>query len=343
MQVRDELKAIAKEAEQALRNAAGLGELDAVETRYLGRKSGKLSGILKGLKGVSPEERAEIGRVANEIKASLEAMIAEKRATLERAALEERLAGEGIDLSLPSRGAGAGTLHPLVQIEREMRQIFLRMGFSVATGPEAEKDYYNFEALNIPADHPARDMQDTFYLAPGILLRTHTSPVQIRTMEQTRPPVRVIAPGKVYRRDSDPTHSPMFHQIEGLWVDKGVTFADLKGTLTAFIRELFGPRTRVRFRPSFFPFTEPSAEVDMSCVFCAGKDAHCRVCKGSGWLEVLGSGMVDPRVFGFVDYDPEEVSGFAFGMGVERMAMLKFGIPDLRLFFDNDVRFLEQY
>ena len=246
-----------------------------------------------------------------------------------------------IDVTLPGRGVRRGRVHPVIQVREEICRIFASLGFSVVEGPEVELDYYNFEALNIPKDHPARDMQDTFYVEDSIVLRTHTSPVQVRIMEKTRPPVRILSPGRVYRRDSDVSHTPMFHQIEGLLVDKGVTFGDLKGVLTAFLKQVFGEGTALRFRPSFFPFTEPSAEVDIRCVICSGQG--CRVCKQSGWLEILGSGMVDPEVFKNVGYDPEEVSGFAFGLGLERIAMLKFGISDIRLFFENDLRFLEQF
>ncbi|MEW6775262.1 MAG: phenylalanine--tRNA ligase subunit alpha [Bdellovibrionota bacterium] len=338
-----ELSKIESEARAAIESAGSEEALAAADNQFLGRKSGKLSAVLKGLRDLPADERSRVGQKANEIKAALEALIAERRQKLSGAALAGRLEKERLDLTLPAASHFRGSLHPLVQADRKMRAIFTRMGFSIASGPECEFEYYNFEALNIPHDHPARDMQDTFYLAPGVLLRTHTSPVQIRTMEKRKPPVRIIAPGKVYRRDSDQTHSPMFHQIEGLWVDEGVTFADLKGVLGHFFRELFGSEARLRFRPSFFPFTEPSAEADLSCVFCGGKDSRCGVCKGSGWLEVMGCGMVDPRVFAFVDYDPEKYTGFAFGFGVERIAMLLYGVPDLRLFTDNDVRFLEQY
>ncbi len=341
-----ELEKLAKEGRAALEKAASEEDLSAADAHYLGRKSGLLSAVLKSLKDLSPEERTRTGKRANEIKLELEGILEERRGRLKSQGEGARLEKERLDLTLPARGRAPGSLHPIVQTEREMRRILVGMGFSPAAGPEVELEYYNFEALNIPADHPARDMQDTFYVSPGVVLRTHTSPVQIRVMERQKPPVRVIVPGKVYRRDSDQTHSPMFHQIEGLWVDEGVTFADLKGVLREFLRRLFGQDVRVRLRPSFFPFTEPSTEVDMSCVFCAGGGASCAVCKGTGWIEVLGAGMVDPRVFGFVKdsgYDWEKVSGFAFGLGVERMAMLRFGIPDLRLFSDNDVRFLRQY
>ena len=285
------------------------------------------------------EERPEAGKTANQIKTRLtDAFDARKRG------LEERDAAAGrhlLDVTLPGRRPLRGHLHPITLVEREICRIFARMGFRVVKGPNVELDYYNFEALNIPKDHPARDMQDTFYVTENVVLRTHTSPMQIRTMERQPPPVAVIAPGKVYRRDSDVTHTPMFTQVEGLLVDEGVTFGDLKGTLSAFARQIFGRDTKVRFRPSFFPFTEPSAEVDIQCVICGG--TGCRTCSQTGWLEILGSGMVDPAVYGFVDYDPERFSGFAFGMGIERIAMLKYGIDDIQLFFRNDMRFLRQF
>jgi len=254
---------------------------------------------------------------------------------------EQALFKEKIDVTLPGRSVNCGRVHPVVQIRREICSVFSSFGFSIVEGPEIELDYYNFEALNIPKDHPARDMQDTFYIDENIVLRTHTSPVQIRVMEKIKPPLRILSPGKVYRRDSDVSHTPMFHQIEGLLVDKNVTFGDLKGILSAFLKKIFGSSTMLRFRPSFFPFTEPSAEVDICCVMCGGKG--CRVCGQSGWLEILGSGMVDPAVFRNVDYDPDEYSGFAFGLGLERIAMLKYGISDIRLFFENDIRFLKQF
>ena len=254
---------------------------------------------------------------------------------------DEALLRERIDITLPGRAIRTGRLHPIIQVSNQICDIFAGLGFSVVEGPEIELDYYNFEALNIPKDHPARDMQDTFYIEENIVLRTHTSPVQIRTMEKQKPPVRILSPGRVYRPDSDISHTPMFHQIEGLLVDKGITFGDLKGVLTFFVRKIFGEDTAIRFRPSFFPFTEPSAEVDIQCVMCRG--TGCRVCGQSGWLEILGSGMVDPEVFKNVGYDPEEISGFAFGLGLERIAMLKYGVSDIRLFFENDWRFLEQF
>ncbi len=286
------------------------------------------------------EDRPQFGQEANRLKKLLETQLEEAQDRLKKAALQAE-AVTGLDVTLPGRRLDLGRLHPITQIAREICDIFIRMGFQVVEGLEIETDYYNFEALNIPRDHPARDMQDTFYISDNIVLRTHTSPMQVRVMEQQQPPVRIIAPGKTFRRDSDLTHTPMFHQVEGLLVDKNISFADLKGVLTTFVHEMFGPEVSLRFRPSFFPFTEPSAEVDIQCVICRG--AGCRVCSQTGWLEILGSGMVDPEVFGFVNYDPEVYTGFAFGMGIERIAMLKFGIDDLRLFFDNDLRFLKQF
>lgn len=314
--------------------------LVAIKTRYLGRK-GLLTGLLRNISQTPPEERPLFGKRSNEIKEILEQAI---DASLQRLSLKKReqaLLGERIDVTLPGRGVRTGRIHPIVRVSREICDIFAGIGFSVVEGPEIELDYYNFESLNIPKDHPARDMQDTFYIDDNTVLRTHTSPVQVRTMEKQRPPVRILSPGRVYRPDSDISHTPMFHQIEGLLVDRGITFGDLKGVLTFFIERIFGEDTAIRFRPSFFPFTEPSAEVDIRCVICGG--TGCRVCGQSGWLEILGSGMVDPEVFRNVGYDPEEVSGFAFGLGLERIAMLKYGVSDIRLFFENDWRFLEQF
>ena len=313
-----------------------LSALERLRLEVLGRK-GKLAQLFKDLRGLSAEERPEAGKVLNEARARLEGAFETARERLTSASRQ----GPAVDITLPGRVPQLGRLHPITQVSTEITSIFQRLGFEVAEGPEVELDYYNFEALNIPKDHPARDMQDTFYISDSILLRTHTSPIQVRVMEKRKPPVRIIAPGKVYRRDSDITHSPMFHQVEGLMVDKDVSFGDLKGILAVFVHQMFGPKVGLRFRPSFFPFTEPSAEVDIQCVMCGG--GGCRVCKETGWLEILGSGMVDPEVFKMVGYDAHEVTGFAFGMGVERIAMLKFGINDLRLFFENDLRFLEQF
>jgi phenylalanyl-tRNA synthetase alpha chain len=335
-----ELTALREAAEAELQKARTEAELQAVRTRYLGRK-GLLTGLLRNIGAVAPAQRPEFGRRCNEIKEDLAARIERLLAGMASKKREEALLSERIDVTLPGRGVRRGALHPVTQVREEICRIFAGIGFSVEEGPEVELDYYNFEALNIPKNHPARDMQDTFYIEENIVLRTHTSPVQIRTMEKTKPPVRILSPGRVYRRDSDISHTPMFHQIEGLLVDRGVTFGDLKGVLTMFLKRVFGEDTALRFRPSFFPFTEPSAEVDIRCVMCRG--LGCRVCGASGWLEVLGSGMVDPEVFKNVGYDPEEFTGFAFGLGLERIAMLKFGISDIRLFFENDMRFLGQF
>ncbi|MBI1922383.1 MAG: phenylalanine--tRNA ligase subunit alpha [Geobacter sp.] len=328
---------------QALAELATVGtekEVQDLRVKYLGKK-GELTGLMKGMGSLSPEERPLIGQLVNSVKDTLEEKVEAALAAMRDSDKQERLRIERLDISLPGRRKAIGTLHPLTIVIQEISEIFSSLGFQTAEGPEIELDYYNFEALNLPKDHPARDMQDTFYVSENVLLRTHTSPVQIRTMLKHAPPVRIIAPGKVYRRDSDVTHSPMFHQIEGLMVDKNINFGDLKGILTIFINQYFGSGTSVRFRPSFFPFTEPSAEVDIACVICKGKG--CRVCKNTGWLEILGSGMVDPEVFRHVKYDSESVTGFAFGMGIERIAMLKYGINDLRLFYENDLRFLSQF
>lgn len=334
------LKALEAEAMSRLVPVTDLSALEALRVHYLGRK-GAVTGCLKEMGRLSPEERPEVGKVANQVKARIEEALSERADELKRSDQERRLAVESLDVTRPGRRPHTGGLHPLTLVLREVLDIFLRMGFTVAEGPEVEEEYYNFEALNIPADHPARDMQDTFYVAPGVVLRTHTSPVQVRVMEARQPPVKIVAPGKVYRCDSDVTHSPMFHQVEGLLVDRHITLADLKGTLTEFVHVYYGRDTGVRFRPSYFPFTEPSAEMDIRCVLCGGNG--CRTCGGTGWLEILGCGMVDPAVYGFVGYDPETSQGFAFGMGVERIAMLRYGVGDIRLFYDNDVRFLRQF
>lgn len=334
------LRVLREEAEAELRQATTEEGLQAIRTRYLGRK-GLLTGLLRNIANVAPADRPQFGKECNEIKEALSARIDGLLAELASSKKDETLLRERIDVTLPGRSVRHGRLHPVTQVRDEICRIFAGLGFSVVEGPEVELDYYNFEALNIPKDHPARDMQDTFYVEDNIVLRTHTSPVQVRIMEKTKPPVRILSPGRVYRRDSDISHTPMFHQIEGLLVDRGITFGDLKGVLTVFLKQIFGEDTAPRFRPSFFPFTEPSAEVDIRCVICRGRG--CRVCKQSGWLEILGSGMVDPEVFRSVGYDPEAFTGFAFGLGLERIAMLKFGISDLRLFFDNDMRFLEQF
>lgn len=334
------LEEIRKQIDAELANATKEAELLEIKTKYLGRK-GVLTGLLRNISAVSVEQRPQFGKLCNEIKETVSSRIENALAGLVLIKKDQELLSERIDITLPGRGIRHGRIHPVIQICKEICDIFAGLGFSVVEGPEVELDYYNFEALNIPKDHPARDMQDTFYVEENIVLRTHTSPVQIRTMEKYKPPIRILSPGRVYRPDSDVSHTPMFHQIEGLMVDKGVTFGDLKGVLTYFLKHVFGDDTSLKFRPSFFPFTEPSAEVDIKCVMCKGKG--CRVCGQSGWLEILGSGMVDPEVFKNVGYDPNEVSGFAFGLGLERIAMLKYGISDIRLFFENDWRFLEQF
>ncbi|MFY9399589.1 MAG: phenylalanine--tRNA ligase subunit alpha [Desulfomonilia bacterium] len=318
-----------------LKNASAAEDIEPMRVKYLGRK-GALTAILRQMGSLSPEERPRIGSLSNQLKAYMEQALAERLEELKRAS-----AAGGIDVTLPGRTPRRAGVHIINTVIRELEDIFLGLGFTVASGPEVEDDYHNFQALNIPEHHPARDMQDTFYFDKGILLRTHTSPVQIRVMEQSGLPVRIIAPGKVYRCDSDVSHTPMFHQIEGLWVEEGITFAHLKGVLYEFIHRLFGPDVPLRFRPSFFSFTEPSAEVDIGCIMCKGKG--CRVCKNSGWMEILGSGMVDPEVYRYVGIDPEKVTGFAFGLGIERIAMLKYGIGDIRMFYENDLRFLSQF
>jgi len=336
----EELDDLQRKAEAELAAAGTEAEFLSIRTRYLGRK-GLLTGVLRNIGQVEPEKRPLFGKRSNEIKELLAEKI--EKALEEIAVLkkDEVLLRDRIDVTLPGKRVKYGRVHPIIQVSREICDIFAGLGFAVVEGPEAELDYYNFEALNIPKDHPARDMQDTFYIEENIVLRTHTSPVQIRIMEKQKPPVRILSPGRVYRPDSDISHTPMFHQIEGLLVDRGITFGDLKGVLASFVMQMFGEDTALRFRPSFFPFTEPSAEVDIRCVMCRG--AGCRVCGQSGWLEILGSGMVDPEVFKSVNYDSEEFTGFAFGLGLERIAMLKFGISDIRLFFENDMRFLEQF
>ena len=330
--------------EAALAEVAGAGDaraLDDVRVRYLGKK-GEISALLKSLGGLSAEERPKAGALINEAKQRVQAAIDERRQTLEEAALNQQLSAETLDVTLPGRGEQPGALHPVTRMRRRMEDFFLRLGFDIAEGPEVEDDFHNFEALNIPAHHPARAMHDTFYFGDGRLLRTHTSPVQVRVMQKGEPPFRIIAPGRVYRCDSDLTHTPMFHQVEGLLVDENITFADLKGTVAAFLKFVFEvDDLPVRFRPSYFPFTEPSAEVDVGCMTCGGEG--CRVCSHSGWLEIMGCGMVHPKVLEHGGVDATRYSGFAFGMGVERLAMLRYGVNDLRLFFENDARFLSQF
>ena len=328
---------IKEEALEKFKAASNPDSIQALSIRYLGRK-GIITQFLRNISSLPPEERPAAGKEANEVKRLLEDVF--QRAT-ERFETEPIDLGDRIDVSLPGKMVQPGYLHPITQTTLEICNIFLRLGFDIVEGPEVEKDYYNFEALNIPKNHPARDMQDTFYISEDIVLRTHTSPIQVRVMEKQPPPVRVIAPGKVYRCDSDLTHTPMFHQVEGLMVDENISFGDLKGILTSFVHLMFDEQTSLRFRPSYFPFTEPSAEVDILCVRCRGKG--CRVCSHTGWLEVLGSGMVHPAVFENVGYDTTRYTGFAFGMGVERIAMLKFRIDDIRKYFENDSRFLRQF
>jgi len=334
--VEQTIEEIYEEATREIDAAAGSDRIQELAVSYLGRK-GKVTRFLRNISKLPAEQRPEAGKRANQVKQALtQALQAAEERLSAAAAGDERL-----DVSLPGRVPARGRLHPVTQINREICDIFARLGFDIAEGPEVEKDWYNFEALNFPKEHPARDMQDTFFVSDDIVLRTHTSPLQIRIMEKHAPPVRVIAPGKVYRCDSDLTHTPMFHQVEGLLVDRNVTFGDLKGILATFVHQMFDEQTSLRFRPSFFPFTEPSAEVDILCVMCRG--SGCRVCSSTGWLEVLGSGMVHPAVFENVGYDSTQYTGFAFGMGVERIAMLKYGIDDIRRFFENDYRFLSQF
>jgi phenylalanyl-tRNA synthetase alpha chain len=328
---------IYQEALQELKAAADPQAVQDISVRYLGRK-GIITQFLRNISKLPADQRPAAGKQANEVKNLLDAAFTEATQNLGAAVKSTR---GGIDVSLPGRPAPSGSLHPITQINQEICDIFSNMGFNIAEGPEVELDYYNFEALNFPKDHPARDMQDTFFVSDNIVLRTHTSPMQIRIMEKQPPPVRIITPGKVYRCDSDLTHTPMFHQVEGLLVDENISFGDLKGTLTAFVHQMFDEQTSLRFRPGFFPFTEPSAEVDILCVMCRGKG--CRVCSQTGWLEILGSGMVHPALYENVGYDADRYTGFAFGMGVDRIAMLKYGIDDIRKFFENDIRFLSQF
>ena len=347
----DRLKALAGSARGEVEAAITPEAVEALRVKYLGKK-GELSSILGGMGKLAPDERKAVGEATNTVKAELEGLLSAALARVEELKLAAELNGPRLDVTLPGRRAQVGRRHPVSQTLEDIVAVFSRLGFDVAQGPEIELDWFNFEALNVAPDHPARDMQDTFYVDGGtlhagfskespVVLRTHTSPVQIRTMLSQKPPVRAVMPGRVYRKDSDQTHTPMFHQVEGLYVDSKVTFAELKGTLDAFAKAFFGANARTRFRPSFFPFTEPSAEMDVSCVFCAGKG--CRVCKQTGWMEVLGSGLVHPNVFRHAGYDPTQVTGFAFGMGIERLAMLRYGIDDLRTMFENDYRFLAQF
>ena len=337
-----ELQRIKEVALTAIKAATDQQALQDVRVKYLGKK-GEVTALLKGLGKLSPEERPKMGAFVNAVREALEAELDKIKSSMETAAMNARLEEEKIDITLPGRAPKTGHIHPLTTVNEMIEDFFMKMGYTVEEGPEIEQDHFNFECLNLPKDHPARDMQDSFYITENFLLRTHTSPVQARTMQRHEPnsPIRMIAPGKVYRWDYDATHSPVFHQVEGLIIDEHITFADLKGTIETFLRHMFGDQTKVRFRTSFFPFTEPSAEVDISCVMCGGEG--CRVCSHTGWLEILGCGMVHPRVLELNGYNPNKVKGFAFGMGVERIAMLLYGIGDLRLFFEDDIRFLEQF
>jgi phenylalanyl-tRNA synthetase alpha chain len=336
--MKEELEKVEKEALEAINAIADLAGAKALKAKYLGRK-GVVTALLRNISSLPQDERPATGRFANEVKQRLEEALGKALQGLE-AGLGE-LQGEVLDVTLPGRLPARGHVHPITQIAQAICDIFQRLGFEIVEGPDVELDYYNFEALNIPRDHPARDMQDTFYISDNVVLRTHTSPIQVRVMESQSPPVCIIAPGKAYRVDSDISHTPMFHQVEGLMVQEGISFGDLKGTLTTFVHQMFDEETSLRFRPSFFPFTEPSAEVDILCVICRGKG--CRVCSRTGWLEVLGAGMVHPAVFEMIGYDTDRYTGFAFGMGIERIAMLKYGIEDIRKFYENDIRFLEQF
>ena len=339
--MKEKLEQVCQEALARLEKAGSVEELGVIRVAYLGKK-GQLTELLKGMRDVAPEDRPKVGQLVNEARARLEGSLEARKKELAAKALEEQLRSETIDVTLPAKRNRVGHRHPNTIALEELERIFIGMGYEVVEGPEVEYDYYNFEALNIPANHPAKDEQDTFYINKDIVLRTQTSPVQVRTMEQQKPPIRVIAPGRVFRSDEvDATHSPCFHQVEGLVIDKGITFADLKGTLQDFARELFGPETRVKFRPHHFPFTEPSAEMDVSCFKCGGKG--CRMCKGNGWIEILGCGMVHPKVLRMSGIDPDEYTGFAFGIGLERIALLKYEIDDMRMLYENDERFLRQF
>jgi phenylalanyl-tRNA synthetase alpha chain len=343
----ESLEALQGEVLDRIRRSDSEREIEQIRVETLGR-SGSVTMLLRGMKEVPVGERPRRGEELNQLRRAIEESLADRLDAIRQRAKAQALSEERVDVTLPGTRLVRGNSHPLTLVIDEIIDIFRGMGFEIARGPDIEDDYHNFEALNIPKDHPARDMQDTFFVSDGNLLRTHTSPVQIRTMESRKPPLQIIVPGAVYRHDDDATHSPMFHQVEGFWVDEAIAFSDLKGVLTHFLRQIFGRELGVRFRPSFFPFTEPSAEIDIQCVICGGGGSTgsgqtCRVCKASGWLEILGAGMIDPAVFKFVGYDPEQVSGFAFGMGVERIAMLKYGVDDIRLFFQNDLRFLKQF
>lgn len=339
----DKLDSIGAQTLQEISKSPSLEDIEAIRVRVLGKK-GALSEVLRGLGSVSADDRPKIGAKANEWKTQIEEALSVKKAEFENLKLQSEIQSDRIDVTLPSRKIHLGSLHPVTQAARRVIEIFSRIGFDVTTGPEIETEFLTFDAINIPKDHPARDMQDTFFVGPGVVLRTHTSPVQMRTMRSQKWPIRVLCPGAVYRVDNDATHSPMFHQIEGLWVDRDVKMSDLKGVLEFFAREIFGSETKLRLRPSYFPFVEPGAEVDVSCFSCRKHpQSSCRICKGTGWLEILGAGMVHPKLYEAAGYSPGEISGFAFGLGLERIAMLLFEIPDLRLMFQGDVRFLRQF
>ncbi len=338
----DKLAKLKQSFDAELAEAKSRQHLSLLRDRYLGRKGGQLTLLMKGLKSIAAVDRKEVGRNLNQLKVGIEAALGAARERIESESVEDELATDSVDVTLPGKRSALGHLHPLTRVRRDIEEIFHSIGYSVEDGPELETTYYNFEALNIPEDHPARDQGDTLYVSESLLLRTHTSPVQIRTMERRRPPLRIICPGTVYRRDNpDATHSPVFQQVEGLAVDEHLTFRDFKGTMEYFLKEFFSEETKVRFRPSYFGFTEPSAELDISCTFCSG--GGCRVCKQSGWIEVFGAGMVDPEVFGQVGIDPERYTGFAFGIGIERFAMMKYGVDNIQHFYQNDLRFLAQF
>ena len=341
--MKEKLQSIREMAAEAMAACADSRELDAIRVKYLGKK-GEVTALMKNMRSLSPEERPAFGQMVNDLRSAIEAGLAENKERLEAIALERKLKSETLDVTMPGTESPIGKKHPINLVLDEVKDIFIGMGFSVAEGPDVESDYYNFEALNIPKDHPARDTQDTFYVSDNVVLRTQTSPIQIRTMENKKPPIRIIAPGRVFRSDDvDATHSPLFHQIEGLVIDKGIRMSDLKGILEMFAKKLYGEETVVRFRPHHFPFTEPSAEMDYQCFQCHGKDPNCSVCHGEGWIEILGCGMVHPKVLEVCGIDPDEYSGYAFGIGLERLVMGRFKITDIRNFYENDVRFLHQF
>lgn len=341
--MKETLQSIREKAAEAMAACADSRELDAIRVKYLGKK-GEITALMKNMRNLTPEERPAFGQMVNDARAAIEEGLAQQKSRLEAIALEHKLKSETLDVTMPGTHAPIGKIHPLNLVLNEVKEIFIGMGFSISEGPDVESDYYNFEALNIPKDHPARDTQDTFYISDNVVLRTQTSPIQVRTMEKKKPPIRIIAPGRVFRSDDvDATHSPLFHQIEGLVIDKGIRMSDLKGILEMFAKKLYGEETVVRFRPHHFPFTEPSAEMDYQCFQCHGKDTNCPVCHGEGWIEILGCGMVHPKVLEECGIDPDEYSGYAFGIGLERLVMGRFKITDIRSFYENDVRFLHQF